>query len=70
MIFSPMNRDEEEGMRFSGTPSELKNVIAYIRECCCPLCGRELEEHYGMIGGENMLVHISCPNGDYAYDVD
>ena len=50
MIISPMDRNEEYCLKFVGTAAELKQAIEYLRLCCCPICGVEVDLEYYKIG--------------------
>ena len=64
MIFSEMDRNEENCLKFVGTPKEMKEVIAALREDYCPICGRLMTElTYLSELGETMVGAWQCPAG-------
>ena len=63
MTLSPMNRDEELGLRFFGTGKELGEAVKILRDNFCPKCGEGLMYRYYKTEVGERLADAVGPHG-------
>ena len=70
MTLSPMNRDDELGLRFFGTRAELGKAVEILRDNFCPKCGEGLQYHFWTTSEGECLADAEYCDCGYSWNYE